>query len=335
MLVIDGEGNIAKVKAVPRTDHVTYYGGTSYGFPGLDAQGRIIYRIYAPGGALVMVAGGGIMSAPPPDSAPVLRLDIVTRSYDTVGMVKVQAPITETITTGEGFVNMRTLTNPMPVQDEWAVTSDGAVAFLRHRDYSLHWLNPDGTRTSSPPMPFEWTRLTDDHKKAFVDSMRTALEESRRRTVARYDSINAACFSPPAADRSATPPSAPPAAAAAAGRAGGPAVVTQPCPPTPYPTATMFAAPNVLPYNKLPDYKPPFSANSMRGDEDGNLWIRVNQMRPVPGTYLYDIANRQGELIDRVQMPIQRTVVGFGPGNIVYTLSRDATGAKLERVRWR
>jgi hypothetical protein len=97
----------------------------------------------------------------------------------------------------------------------------------------------------------------------------------------------------------------------------------------------MFPPQSVLPYNKLPDYKPPFSANAMRGDEDGNLWIRVNQMRPVAGTYLYDIANRSGELIDRVQMPIVRGVVGFAPGNIVYTLQRSPQGVKLERVRWK
>ena len=104
---------------------------------------------------------------------------------------------------------------------------------------------------------------------------------------------------------------------------------------------------SVIPYTALPDYKPPFSANAMRADADGNLWIRVNQMKPVPGTYHYDIVNRQGELIDRLQIPTARAIVGFGPGNIVYLTSRapvtrPAPGSpatlpmlRLERVRWR
>jgi sugar lactone lactonase YvrE len=97
----------------------------------------------------------------------------------------------------------------------------------------------------------------------------------------------------------------------------------------------MFSPPSVIPYTALPDYKPPFAMSSMRGDEDGNLWIRINQMRPVAGTWLYDIVNRQGELFDRIQMPIARTLVGYGSGNIVYTLSRTPEGVKLERVRWK
>jgi hypothetical protein len=93
--------------------------------------------------------------------------------------------------------------------------------------------------------------------------------------------------------------------------------------------------PTVIAYNELPDYKPPFAQSSIRADADGNVWIRVNQMKPVPGAYQFDIANNKGELIDRIQMPVARTLVGFGPGNIVYTIAREGTTVKLERVRWR
>ena len=367
MLVIDGDGNIVRVKAVPRADHATYYGGsvTSYGTPGFDAQGRLIYRINDPLGRLAVAPGGGIIRTGAPDSAPVLRLDFDTRTYDTVGNVRIQQRITEAVQSTQGFISMRTLSNPMPVLDDWAVTSDGAVAFLRHRDYSLDWLNPDGSRTSTPPMPFDWQRLTDDHKKAFVDSVRTLLEENRRRSLARYDSINFVCFKlepimPRDSAASTNPATRVPAAVsrgvsatatrvAAGGRGAPPAAATLPagaaaapaaaapvnCPPSPYPVASMFSPPSVIPYTALPDYKPPFAMSSMRGDEDGNLWIRINQMRPVAGTWLYDIVNRQGELFDRIQMPIARTLVGYGSGNIVYTLSRTPEGVKLERVRWK
>ena len=78
----------------------------------------------------------------------------------------------------------------------------------------------------------------------------------------------------------------------------------------------------------------------MRSDADGNVWIRVNQMKPVAGTYLYDIVNSQGRLIDRIQMPTSRTLMGFGPGSVVYVITRTVTPeqpatVKLERVRWR
>jgi hypothetical protein len=369
MLVIDGEGNIVKVKAIPRSDHATYIGSPSvtYGYPGFDAQGRLIYRITDALSYVLVAAGGGVMIREQPDSAPVLRLDLETRKLDTAGRVKIQKRITEPYQLASGTITTRTLSNPMPVQDDWAVMADGSIAFLRHRDYSIDWLNPDGTQTSSRPMVFDWQRLTDAHKKAFMDSILTVMAENSKRSMARYDSINAVCFNlapgatqaiamaakpvqrdaPPAGrgggGRGAAPP--PPAGRGDAGPAARPAAPS--CPSQAYPTAILFSTPRYVPHTALPDYKPPFAVAAARPDADNNLWIRINQMRPVPNTYLYDIVNRSGELFDRIQMPIQRTLLGFGPGNIVYTVARGAVtppvpgqpvqppSVKVERVRWR
>lgn len=92
---------------------------------------------------------------------------------------------------------------------------------------------------------------------------------------------------------------------------------------------------NVVPARELPDYKPPFAANSMRADADGNVWIRVNQMKPIAGHLLYDIANREGELFDRIQIPTAKSIVGFGPGGYVYLMTRGPGGSTIEKVKWR
>ena len=84
----------------------------------------------------------------------------------------------------------------------------------------------------------------------------------------------------------------------------------------------------------LPDYKPPFFANSTRADAEGNVWIRTIPTRAIPGGPVYDVINRQGELVERVQVPEGRTILGFGPG-IVYLLSRNGTVVSLERARMR
>jgi sugar lactone lactonase YvrE len=83
--------------------------------------------------------------------------------------------------------------------------------------------------------------------------------------------------------------------------------------------------------SELPDYKPAFTPGSTRADADGNLWIRTSQnlnARPV-----YDVINRKGELIDRVQLPQNRVLVGFGPNGVVYLAVRDGTTAHLEKAR--
>jgi len=88
-----------------------------------------------------------------------------------------------------------------------------------------------------------------------------------------------------------------------------------------------------LPLDEIADYVPPFAEGAVRADAEGNVWIRTSTMkgdRPV-----YDVANRKGEIIDRVQLPAFRTIAGFGPG-VVYLAVKEATGGvKLERVRIR
>jgi hypothetical protein len=85
----------------------------------------------------------------------------------------------------------------------------------------------------------------------------------------------------------------------------------------------------------LPDYQPPFSTNSVRADGDGNLWVRINTPKPIPGGAVYDIISREGELTDRLQLPQGYNLVGFGAGRIVYLSMRDAKGVHLARVRLR
>jgi sugar lactone lactonase YvrE len=83
--------------------------------------------------------------------------------------------------------------------------------------------------------------------------------------------------------------------------------------------------------SELPDYKPAFIPGSTRVDADGNLWIRTSQnlnARPV-----YDMINRKGELIDRVQLPQNRVLVGFGANGVVYLAVRDGATAHLEKAR--
>jgi hypothetical protein len=48
---------------------------------------------------------------------------------------------------------------------------------------------------------------------------------------------------------------------------------------------------------------------------------------------VYDIINRKGELIDRVQLPANRVLAGFGEGGVVYLAVRDGATAHLERAR--
>jgi hypothetical protein len=94
----------------------------------------------------------------------------------------------------------------------------------------------------------------------------------------------------------------------------------------------MTADVNFVDPSELPDYKPAFFAGSLRVDSRGNLWIRTIPTKAFPGGPVYDVIDRQGALVERVQIPEGRTIVGFGPGDTVYLSVREGRVSYLEKA---
>ena len=105
MFVIDPNGAIARVAAVPRSQDAGSLGSNLGASPAFDSKGRIVYR--AGGGGLrignvaavrTMVAGGdgAVKGMPPmpeiPDSMAIVRVDMATRRVDTAGYYKIPKP---------------------------------------------------------------------------------------------------------------------------------------------------------------------------------------------------------------------------------------------------
>ena len=84
--------------------------------------------------------------------------------------------------------------------------------------------------------------------------------------------------------------------------------------------------------SELPDYKPAFFAGAVRADAQGNLWIRTIPTKAIPGGPVYDVIDRNGALVERVQIPAGRTIVGFGPNGAVYLVAREGTNSYLEKA---
>lgn len=331
MFVLDPNGAIARVASIPRSQDA---GAFANGAPGIDAKGRIVYR-GGIGTQRIMGAQrpnngaanqGPMLSIPElPDSAAITRIDPVSRKLDTAAFFKIPK-VKMNVTQVDGRINMTSEINPMQLVDDWAVLADGSIAVVRGRDYHIDWINADGSMTATPKLPFDWQRLSDDDKIAVIDSAKAAAERART-----------------------APPSASPERAMVEGMMGGMAasgartVITMgggggggamtfgggPGGPGGM-SPLQFVSPS-----ELPDYRPPFTANAARGDADGNLWVRTTAVRPgaVAGGPIYDVINRKGEVIDRVQIPAGRTIAGFGKGGIVYMVARDEKGSWIERSK--
>ena len=83
---------------------------------------------------------------------------------------------------------------------------------------------------------------------------------------------------------------------------------------------------------ELADYRPAFSASSVYADARGALWIKTLQPPKSPGTSIYDVVTREGRLIERVEIPNVRTIVGFDATSL-YLAARGTGTLSLERVR--
>lgn len=315
-LLIDGNGAVTRIMSPPRPRDVNQLGGGGSGIPGFDPQGRLIYRGFLFPSFTPPEPGKPFTPPVIPDSAPILRADFDRRSADTLGWVRIAKMRVQTTYLKDGGVTLSPMINPIATIDDWALLGDGTIAILRGLDYHIDWIDPDGSRRSSPKMAFDWKRLTDDEKAAIIDSTRKALANPR-----------------PGGSMMTGPIGTP----MPAGHGMTIKPVTRGDGPTPRSEATptvVSVPPEVVPPGDLPDYLPPIlQSGGMRADRDGNLWVLPSTSAQAGAGLLYDVINRKGELLQRVRLPAGRALEGFGAGGAVYLTSHDSTGVRLERAR--
>ena len=181
MLLIDPSGNIARVRSVPRAQDVNRY--TSGGGANLftDARGRLVYRMNVRPAEPARRPPRGVPYIPQePDSALIVALDMESRRLDTLGAVRTAREEYTVRMSPNGGWSFNNTINPIPTQDEWAVLSDGAVAFVRWIDYRVDYLNPDGSWTSSAKLPYDWQPISPADKEKIVDSVKTTQSRNLR-----------------------------------------------------------------------------------------------------------------------------------------------------------
>jgi hypothetical protein len=312
-VLITPDGNVGRSVAAPNDRNVWTVMANCQG---VDPLGRMVYRGLALREhmdltvQLVGYAAGGPISNL--DSLPLIRANLATRRVDTVAALQnAQARRIASTTDRDGARTFTSYVNPMLAGDEWALLSDGTIAVVRGHDYHVDWIAPDGTRTSTAKLPFDWKRLTDADKTRVRDSAMVAAAKTDSAADARL--------------RAAVGSNRPDIVV---GRGGGGD-----------PSGSLANLPKrntiVVPVDSLPDYYPAVRPNAARGDRDGNLWVLPStSAQSIAGELVYDVVNRQGELVYRVRAPLGRSIAGFAAGGIVFLLDGDLTkGFRLERAR--
>jgi hypothetical protein len=322
LLVLGPTGEVSRVIAPPG-DRSVIGALISARSAGFDPQGRLIYT--GDRGTKMMrnidpATGKSVLRIePPPDSLPITRADFAARRLDTLARVMrgwIGGKL-ESVPRPDGKGDMpRATFNPIIAVDEFAVLSDGTVGTARAHDYHVEWIAPDGTRSATGKLPFDWKRLTDEDKQRLIDSAKAALD---------LDAHNAAAIA-----GLSVPPSDPGIAGGRGQRGGGGAAGRTANAPRGGMSLFAIASPA-----EIPDFYPPIRLDAALADRDGNLWVLPStSAQSKQGELVYDVINPKRGLFERVRLPLGRSVLGFGPNGVVYMMSGDrATGFKVEKTR--
>lgn len=319
MLVIDPNGEVARVMSVPSTKDVQSMIGGPFGTPALDMKGRIVCRTVLKPQPLVVMSGKSAakstLSVQTDDSALIYRIDIRTRATDSLTYVRIPSESRSLSVDERDNRTLHIRRNPLPVVDDWAVMSDGRVAIVRGADFHVEWFGLDGSAVSTPRVPFPWERLSDEAKERLVDSLQADASRRRRERESQLRS------NPGSTPRSTDgfEASLPIVVVNGYMQSEGP-------PRVPGRRETIMDPPSV---KLLPDYRPAFRIGSARGDAEGNLWVRTTT--PSDAGAIYAVISPNGTLIDRVKVPFGRVIAGFAAGT-VYLGVLDGKGARLERA---
>ena len=298
LLVLDGTGKQVRSMAPPRAQDLIFLGiPAAFGRPGFDPKGRLIYRTNLPPNVRPTPTPSGSqqvkMMPVNADSAPIVRGDFDTRRIDTVAWMR---------TPSQGRMAMEIKENP----------AGGAPTVMMHMQ-----VNPFN-------MADEWSLLSDgtvaivrvhDYHIDWVDP------DGTRRTTAkmpidwrhytdaertqRVDSLRRVMDEQ--MKRVLTQQSA----------AGGPQIKMDL---------------SIVPDSEFPQFWPPIEPGSVLSDLDGHVWILPTTSTNVANGFTYDVVDRTGQIIERVQLPKDHVLVGFGPHGTVYLTKADGKATYLERA---
>ncbi|HEY5218168.1 MAG TPA: hypothetical protein VIJ16_00090 [Gemmatimonadaceae bacterium] len=300
MLVLGPNGQVVRTLA-PTSQTMVYGMNNGPGF--VDDSGRILYSWKFSNFMQPTMPGV-------PDSQAVVRVDLETRRIDTLAKIRTTGTV-GMASNGDGIMHF--YVEPIAMVDNWALLSDGSIAVVRGSDYHIDWIAADGARHSTPKLPFDWKRLTDEDKQRLIDSTREVAGPRLALALAQRNQR-------PTSDdggggrggaRGYSPPSAPDPSRA--------------LPKVEYDAPT---------FKDLPDYYPALRPHAAMPDLDGNLWILpTSSAQSKHGELVYDVVNVKGDF-HRVRVPLGRSIAGFGKGGVVYLLSGDTeNGFHLEKTQ--
>ena len=179
-------------------DTTLFYDAGARGFRVLDPSGKLVRRLsvadpslqrplQSPASNAVLTASGHLVFVtqrqnfektvpgiqPQAESLMVVRTAVNRTGWDS--LTAIMGSGQSIVQTGDTSLKPRPTIMTMPAVDRgdaWTVLRDGTIAIVRSSDFHVDWILPDGSRRSSPSVPWPWKKYT----KAERDSIRASVE---------------------------------------------------------------------------------------------------------------------------------------------------------------
>jgi hypothetical protein len=293
LLVLDASGKVARVMSFPRPSDINMLGaGGEAGTPGLDDKGRLIYH--------------GVYRRRPPIVDPDRPWQPpIPVQLDSSPIVRADLDARVIDTLSALKLNVSAPFKKLEVDDAGNVIMRMWVNLLGVDD---QWaLLSDGTIAvlSVQDYHIEWTDPDGKHRstgkmpfdwKPLTDADKMRMIDSLRPLLDQRNSVQPRTMNTPAGPRTAR---------------------------------QQF---EFLPLDKFGDYEQPVQTGAVKADRDAHLWILPRTSLSAKDGLLYDVINRNGEIIERVQFPKGYALAGFGEHGVVYVVRLDGGKGLLERT---
>ena len=86
------------------------------------------------------------------------------------------------------------------------------------------------------------------------------------------------------------------------------------------------------PLERFGDYEQPIQTGAVKPDRNARLWILPRTSLSAKDGLLYDVINKQGQIVERVQFPKGYALAGFGEGGVVYVVRADGLHSVIGRA---
>ncbi len=290
-----------------------------------------------------------------PDSIPIVRANFDTRKVDSVAWVKVPKNESSMSRGEDGSMRFTTKVNPLPQGDDWALLSDGTIAVVRVLDFHIDYYTVDGKKESSPRLPFDWKRISDEDKTKMVDSLKTIAKLAQERMASQNGGNNQFRMNFEVVSPDRLPDYYPPVRAGSSmADMDGNLWILPSTSNLSAQLAQQFAQQNGGGRGGFGG--PPGGGRGGAGADSAGRGARAagdttggrgrgargggmpdGLAGLIPGgpqspPLVYDVVNRKGELIHRVQFPAGRQLAGFGPNGTIYLASREGRELFLEKT---